>query len=66
MTYLRPDAKSQVTIEYSDRHVPKKIDTIVVSTQHDDFVKPKDDSKAAKQAADDVMLARIKKDIIGS
>ncbi|MBC7777819.1 MAG: methionine adenosyltransferase, partial [Phycisphaerae bacterium] len=37
MKYLRPDAKSQVTIEYSDKHVPKKIDTIVISTQHDDF-----------------------------
>ncbi len=65
MTYLRPDAKSQVTIEYNDDNSPRKIDTVVVSTQHDDFVKPKDDSKAAKQAADDVMLARIKKDIIG-
>ncbi|MBK6830379.1 MAG: methionine adenosyltransferase [Flavobacteriales bacterium] len=65
MTYLRPDAKSQVTIEYNDDNTPKRIDTIVVSTQHDDFVKPKDASKAAKQAADDVMLARIKKDIIG-
>jgi S-adenosylmethionine synthetase len=65
MTYLRPDAKSQVTIEYNDDNSPRKIDTIVVSTQHDDFVKPKDDSKAAKQAADEVMLARIKKDIIG-
>jgi S-adenosylmethionine synthetase len=64
MTYLRPDAKSQVTIEYNDDNSPRKIDTIVVSTQHDDFVKPKDDSKAAKQAADEVMLARIKKDII--
>lgn len=49
--YLRPDAKSQVTIEYSDRHVPKKIDTIVISTQHDDF------------AADDVMLAKIANDV---
>jgi S-adenosylmethionine synthetase len=37
MKYLRPDAKSQVTIEYTDKHVPKKIDTIVISTQHDDF-----------------------------
>ena len=64
MTYLRPDAKSQVTIEYNDDNSPRKIDTIVVSTQHDDFVKPKDDSKAAKQAADDVMLARIKKDVV--
>jgi S-adenosylmethionine synthetase len=50
--YLRPDAKSQVTIEYSDDNVPQRIDTIVVSTQHDDF-----DSETE-------MLAKIKKDII--
>ena len=50
--YLRPDAKSQVTIEYSDDHKPIRIDTIVVSTQHDDF------------DSDEKMLARIKKDII--
>jgi S-adenosylmethionine synthetase len=50
--YLRPDAKSQVTIEYSDNHVPQRIDTIVVSTQHDDF------------DTDEVMLAKIRKDII--
>ncbi|MCZ2481995.1 methionine adenosyltransferase [Aquirufa nivalisilvae] len=50
--YLRPDAKSQVTIEYSDDHVPQRIDTIVVSTQHDDF------------AAEPEMLAKIKKDIV--
>lgn len=51
--YLRPDAKSQVTIEYDDQNNPVRIDTIVVSTQHDDF--DNDDSR---------MLARIKKDII--
>lgn len=50
--YLRPDAKSQVTIEYSDTHKPIRIDTIVVSTQHDDF------------ADDEEMLAKIKNDII--
>ena len=50
--YLRPDAKSQVTIEYSDDNVPLRIDSIVVSTQHDDF------------AADEEMLATIRKDII--
>ena len=50
--YLRPDAKSQVTIEYSDNHVPQRIDTIVVSTQHDDF------------APEAEMLAKINKDII--
>jgi S-adenosylmethionine synthetase len=50
--YLRPDAKSQVTIEYSDDNVPQRIDTIVVSTQHDDF------------ADEATMLAKIKSDII--
>ena len=50
--YLRPDAKSQVTIEYSDANIPQRIDTIVVSTQHDDF-----DEEA-------IMLAKIKKDMI--
>ena len=50
--YLRPDAKSQVTIEYSDDNVPQRIDTIVVSTQHDDF------------DTEDAMLAKIKEDII--
>ena len=52
MTYLRPDSKSQVTVEYSDDNVPQRIDTIVVSTQHDEF----DD--------DDRMLARIKEDVL--
>lgn len=52
MTYLRPDSKSQVTIEYSDDNVPQRIDAIVVSTQHDDF------------ADDDTMLAQIRKDVI--
>lgn len=50
--YLRPDAKSQVTIEYSDDNVPQRIDTIVVSTQHDDF------------ASENEMLSKIKTDII--
>lgn len=52
ITYLRPDSKSQVTIEYSDDNAPQRIDAIVVSTQHDDF-----DSEEA-------MLAKIKHDII--
>jgi S-adenosylmethionine synthetase len=52
MKYLRPDAKSQVTIEYTDNHKPVRIDTIVVSTQHDDFDK------------DDKMLKQIKNDVI--
>jgi S-adenosylmethionine synthetase len=53
INYLRPDSKSQVTIEYSDDNVPQRIDAIVISTQHDDF----DESDA-------VMLAKIKKDIV--
>ena len=62
--YLRPDAKSQVTIEYSDDHKPVRIDTIVISTQHDDFVKPASDSVADNLNADNEMLAKINHDII--
>ncbi len=64
MTYLRPDAKSQVTIEYDDNDKPVRIDTIVVSTQHDEFVLPKDDSREAQLKADEEMLAIIRKDVI--
>ena len=64
MTYLRPDAKSQVTIEYDDNGKPVRIDTIVVSTQHDEFVAPADDSKEAQLKADEEMLAHIRKDVI--
>lgn len=64
MKYLRPDAKSQVTIEYSDDHKPTRIDTIVISTQHDDFVKPKGKSPAAQSKADDEMQATIHADIL--
>jgi len=52
MTYLRPDSKSQVTIEYNDDNSPKRVDTIVVSTQHDEF------------DADEPMLAKIREDVI--
>ncbi|MBQ6549679.1 MAG: methionine adenosyltransferase [Prevotella sp.] len=52
MTYLRPDAKSQVTVQYSDTGIPERIDTIVVSTQHDEFDE------------DEKMLAKIKDDVI--
>lgn len=52
ITYLRPDSKSQVTIEYSDDNTPQRIDAIVVSTQHDDF------------GTDEAMLAKIRKDIV--
>ena len=64
MTYLRPDAKSQVTIEYDDNGKPVRIDTIVVSTQHDEFVAPADDRKEAQLKADEEMLAQIRKDVI--
>lgn len=64
MTYLRPDSKSQVTIEYSDDNIPQRIDTIVVSTQHDDFIKSTDDTQEARQKADDEMLAKIRQDVI--
>lgn len=52
MTYLRPDSKSQVTIEYNDQNQPERIDTIVVSTQHDEF------------ASDEEMQAKIKEDVL--
>ena len=64
MTYLRPDAKSQVTIEYDDNGKPVRIDTIVVSTQHDDFIAPADSSKEAQLKADEQMLAQIRRDVI--
>lgn len=64
MTYLRPDSKSQVTIEYSDNGVPQRIDTIVVSTQHDDFVKPADDTQEAQLKADEDMLGKIREDVL--
>ena len=64
INYLRPDAKSQVTMEYSADHKPLRIDTIVISTQHDDFVKPEGDSKEAQQKADDIILAKIAADIV--
>ena len=53
MTYLRPDAKSQVTVQYSDEGIPERIDTIVVSTQHDEF-----------DTDDERMLAKIREDVI--
>ena len=59
MTYLRPDSKSQVTVEYSDDNIPQRIDTIVVSTQHDDFIK-----KADGTDDDEAMLRQIREDVI--
>lgn len=64
MTYLRPDSKSQVTIEYNDENKPVRIDTIVVSTQHDDFIEPADSSVAAQLAADEAQVAKIHEDVV--
>ncbi len=61
MTYLRPDAKSQVTIEYDDNNRPVKVHTIVVSTQHDDFIQP--GAGSTQEEADKEMLAKIKEDV---
>lgn len=63
MKYLRPDAKSQVTIEYTDDHKPMRVDTIVISTQHDDWIQPKSGKAADVKKADDAMLAVINEDI---
>lgn len=59
MTYLRPDSKSQVTIEYGDDNTPRRIDTIVVSTQHDDFIKRSDGTDN-----DEAMLVKIREDVV--
>lgn len=61
MTYLRPDAKTQVTIEYAPDNTPVRVHTIVVSTQHDDFIKPS--SAKSQKEADDEMLAQIRNDV---
>lgn len=63
ITYLRPDAKSQVTLEYDKDNKPKRVVTIVLSTQHDDFVTPENNSVEAKKAAEKVMQDRITNDI---
>jgi S-adenosylmethionine synthetase len=62
MKYLRPDSKSQVTIEYGNNNKPKKIDTIVISTQHDEFMKARK-GKNGQASADKKMQATIEKDI---
>jgi len=63
MTYLRPDSKSQVTVQYSDEGIPERIDTIVVSTQHDEFA---DDATMQQRIKDDViniLIPRVKQQI---
>ncbi len=63
MPYLRPDAKSQVTVEYDEDNHPVRIDTIVLSTQHNEFIKPADSSYEAQHAADLKMQEQITEDI---
>ena len=64
MTYLRPDSKSQVTVEYGEDGKPLRIDTIVVSTQHDDFIAPAAATESAQAAADAAMLEQIRRDVV--
>jgi S-adenosylmethionine synthetase len=63
MKYLRPDSKSQVTIEYNDKNQPIRIEAIVISTQHDEFVLPKTESKKDIEKAEKNMLETIEKDV---
>ncbi len=62
MTYLRPDAKSQVTLQYADDGTPERIDTIVVSTQHDDFAEEKAMQEQIKKDIETILLPRVIKD----
>jgi S-adenosylmethionine synthetase len=61
MKYLRPDSKSQVTIEYADDNTPMRIDAIVVSTQHDDFAEEKKMLAAIKKDVEEILIPRVKK-----
>lgn len=61
MKYLRPDAKSQVTIEYDDNGKPKRIDAIVISTQHDDFAAEKKMQEVIKKDVENILIPRVKK-----
>jgi S-adenosylmethionine synthetase len=63
MKYLRPDSKSQVTVEYDDNNQPLRIDTIVVSTQHDEFILPVNKSHASEKTAEKAMQEKIAEDI---
>ena len=64
VTYLRPDAKSQVTIEYGEDGKPLRVHTIVVSTQHDEFIVPTAENGLTEEEADAKMLQRIREDVI--
>ena len=63
MTYLRPDSKSQVTLEYHDDHTPKKISDIVVSTQHDDFADEKTMQEQIEKDVRDILIPRVKEQL---
>ena len=63
VSYLRPDSKSQVTIEYNDKNEPVRVHTIVISTQHDEFITADDNTPEAQERADADMLARIYDDV---
>jgi S-adenosylmethionine synthetase len=63
MKYLRPDSKSQVTVEYDDNNKPVRIDTIVISTQHDEFVLPKNNTHKAELESEAAMQEKISEDI---
>ena len=64
MKYLRPDSKSQVTVEYDDNNQPLRIETIVISTQHDEFILPKNKTHASEKAAEKAMQDAMREDII--
>ncbi|MCR5197967.1 MAG: methionine adenosyltransferase [Prevotella sp.] len=63
MTYLRPDAKSQVTVEYSDEGIPQRIDTIVVSTQHDEFADDQAMQQRIREDVINILIPRVKEQI---
>jgi len=64
MKYLRPDSKSQVTVQYDDKGRPECIDTVVVSTQHDEFILPANSTPKAAKAAEKAMQNKIREDIL--
>jgi S-adenosylmethionine synthetase len=64
MKYLRPDSKSQVTVEYDDKNNPIRIDTIVISTQHDEFILPESQTHASEKTAEKAMQDKIAADVM--